>query len=72
MSVKKVSKGVRILDWFILFAGIWLIHRMDFNNLTPVNLIFLGSFSVWGMLLLLRIVILLKGAKVDDSSEHEE
>ena len=55
-----LKKSLNFLDWLILALAIFMFARMDYENLTFLNKIYLASFGLWFVMLGVRIYIIYK------------
>lgn len=53
--VKKLFVWVKPLDFVILIVGGIMISRVDFSNVTLVDVIYMTTFLMWFLFLLARI-----------------
>ena len=53
--VKKIFVWVKPLDFVILLVGGIMISRVDFANVTLVDVIYMTTFLMWFLFLLARI-----------------
>ncbi len=53
--VKKIFLWVKPLDFVILIVGVIVISQVDFSNVTLVDVIYMTSFLMWFLFLLVRI-----------------
>lgn len=53
--VKKIFVWVKPLDFVILIVGGIMISRVDFSNVTLVDVIYMTTFLMWFLFLLARI-----------------
>ena len=58
--MKEALKSVKIFDWFIVAAAVIILLRMDFSNLTEIDMIYLATLIIWAVLFVLRLVIVAK------------
>ena len=54
-AVKKIFVWVKPLDFVILIVGGIMISRVDFSNVTLVDVIYMTTFLMWFLFLLARI-----------------
>ena len=57
---KKIFKAVHPFDWLIAVAAVIILAKMNFADLSTVDIIYLVTFIIWLILFILRIVIVLK------------
>ncbi|MBR3621858.1 MAG: hypothetical protein IKN43_00720 [Selenomonadaceae bacterium] len=55
-----MKKTMNVLDAVILLLALWIFHGLDFSNLTVFDKIYVGTFAIWFLLFIIRIVIILK------------
>lgn len=55
-----LRKSMGILDCLIILAAVFLFARMDFANLSTLNVIYMVTFALWLIMLLARIFIIYK------------
>ena len=55
-----MKKVVNVLDVLILLLALWIFHDLDFSNLTLFDKIYVGTFSIWFLLFIIRFVIIFK------------
>ena len=55
-----LKKNLNFLDWVILALAIFMFARMDYANLSTVNIIYIVSFGLWLIMLAVRIFIIYK------------
>ncbi len=53
--LKKIFVWVKPLDFVILIVGGIMISRVDFSNVTLVDVIYMTTFLMWFLFLLARI-----------------
>ena len=53
--MKKIFVWVKPLDFVILIVGGIMISRVDFSNVTLVDVIYMTTFLMWFLFLLARI-----------------
>lgn len=58
--VSFLKKSLNLLDWLILVLAVFMFWRMDYENLTFLNKIYLASFGLWLIMLGVRIYIIYK------------
>ena len=54
-AVKKIFVWVKPLDFVIMIVGGIMISRVDFSNVTLVDVIYMTTFLMWFLFLLARI-----------------
>ena len=57
---KKIFKAVHPFDWLIAVAAIIIFAKLNFAELTTVDIIYIVTFVVWAILFALRIFIVLR------------
>ncbi|MBO6179771.1 MAG: hypothetical protein J6O04_11385 [Selenomonadaceae bacterium] len=55
-----MKKTMNVLDVVILLLALWIFHGLDFSNLTVFDKIYVGTFAIWFLLFIIRIIIILK------------
>lgn len=55
-----MKKTLNFLDALILILALWIFHDLDFNNLNLFDKIYIGTFGIWFVLFILRIIIVLR------------
>ena len=53
--VKKIVVWIKPLDFVIMIVGGIMISRVDFSNVTLVDVIYMTTFLMWFLFLLVRI-----------------
>ncbi|MBR1759660.1 MAG: hypothetical protein IJ812_08240 [Schwartzia sp.] len=53
--VKKIFVWIKPLDFVIMIVGGIMISRVDFSNVTLVDVIYMTTFLMWFLFLLARI-----------------
>lgn len=54
-----MKKALNYLDVLILLLALWIFHDLDFSNLTLFDKVYIGTFGIWFVLFILRIIIVL-------------
>ncbi len=56
--IELFKKAMRPLDLLIFVAAFFLFYTMDYDNLGTVEKIYIGTFVIWFLLLLVRLWLL--------------
>lgn len=51
---------LNLSDGLILILALWILHDLDFGNLTLFDKVYLATFGIWFVLFAIRIFILLR------------
>ncbi len=62
-----LKEALRPMDCLIFVAAVILFTQMDYAELTTVDIIYIGTFVIWMLLLLVRIYLLSR--KVPESGK---
>ena len=60
MLAKRIFKAVHPFDWLIAVAAAIIFAKLDFADLTAIDIVYLVTFVIWGILFALRIFIVLR------------
>ena len=55
-----LKKELKIFDYFILIAAVYMFSHLDFSNLDTVQIVYLVTFVLWFIMLAVRVFILYK------------
>lgn len=55
-----LKKELKLFDYFILIAAVYMFSNLDFANLDIVQIIYLVTFVLWFIMLAVRVFILYK------------
>lgn len=55
-----LKKELKIFDYFILVAAVYMFSHLDFSNLDTVQIVYLVTFVLWFIMLAVRVFILYK------------
>lgn len=55
-----LKQALRPMDCLIFVAAVILFTQLDYAALTTVEIVYMATFGIWLLLLLVRIVILFK------------
>ena len=61
-----LKRAVSIFDALIIAAAVFLFSKMDYENLTLFNKIYIVVFVLWVLMLIVRIFIVYKNGEVKD------
>ncbi len=55
-----LKKELKLFDYFILIAAVFMFSHLDFANLDTVQIIYLVTFVLWFIMTAVRVFILYK------------
>ena len=55
-----LKRAMNIFDLLILAAAAFLFSRFDYSNLSTFDIIYIGSFILWLIMLFVRIFIVFR------------
>jgi len=55
-----LKNELKLFDYFILIAAVFMFSRLDFANLDIVQIVYVVTFVLWFIMLAVRIFILYK------------
>ncbi len=55
-----IKDTLKIFDYLILVAAIYMFSHFDYSNLDTVQIIYIVTFVLWFVMLAVRIIILYK------------
>ena len=55
-----LKNELKIFDYFVLIAAVFMFSHIDFANLDTVEIVYLVTFVLWFIMLAVRIFILYK------------
>ena len=61
-----LKRAVSIFDALIIAAAVFLFSKIDYENLTLFNKIYIVVFVLWFLMLIVRIFIVYKNGEVKD------
>ena len=56
-----IKKSLDKFDYVLIIAAVYMFTHMDFANLDIVEIVYIVSFTVWIIMLIIRIGINYKG-----------
>ena len=59
-SFKHVMSTVKVSDWLVLIAALFLLTQINFTALDFLDKIYLGTLIIWAVLFVLRLWIVFK------------
>ena len=59
----ELLKGLKPMDWFILAVAVYLLSRLNFGNLTTIDIVYLVSLSLWFIMLVIRLWLTRKASQ---------
>ena len=62
---RKIFKWVHPLDFVIMIVGGIMISKVDFSNVTIIDVIYMTSYLMWFLFLLVRIYFIRLNRKFD-------
>lgn len=62
---QKIFKWVKPLDFVIMLVGGIVISKVDFSNVTMVDVIYMTSYLMWFLFLLVRIYFIRLNNSID-------
>lgn len=61
MLLDAIKKCLGIFDYILLIAAVYMFSHMDYSNLDIVQIVYIVSFTLWIIMLGIRINITYKG-----------
>lgn len=58
--IELLKRAMNIFDLLILAAAAFLFYRFDYSNLSTFDIIYIGSFILWLIMLFVRIFIVFR------------
>ena len=61
--LEAIKKSLKPFDYILLVVAAWLFSNFNYNDLSTIDIIYIVSFTIWFIMLVVRTNIYYQGGK---------
>ena len=58
-----IKKSLKPFDYILLIVAVWMFSKFNYSDLSTIDIIYIVSFTIWFIMLVVRTNIYYQGGK---------